>query len=81
MAGKEWSSGLWVELGLTTLQKKKKKISVFCRWKCTFGFHKRRGISCLAERLLASQEGLCSMLVEKSVAVLNSHARVRQHFC
>jgi len=25
MAGKEWSSGLWVELGLTTLQKKKKK--------------------------------------------------------
>jgi hypothetical protein len=28
---------------------------------CTFGFHKRRGISCLAWRLLASQEGFCFM--------------------
>jgi hypothetical protein len=26
-----------------------------------FVFHKRQGISRLAERLLASQEGLCSM--------------------
>jgi hypothetical protein len=27
----------------------------------TSRFHKIRGISCLAEKLLASQEGLCSM--------------------
>jgi hypothetical protein len=33
---------------------------LWVRW-WTFGFHKMRGISWLADDLLASQEGLCSM--------------------
>jgi hypothetical protein len=30
-------------------------------WWWTFGFHKMRGISCIAEDLFISQVGLCSM--------------------
>jgi len=35
----------------------------------TFGFHKRQGISWLAEQLLAYQEGLCSMWLMYIVSV------------
>ena len=33
---------------------------MWMRW-WTFGFHEMRGISCVAEGLLADQQGLCSV--------------------
>jgi hypothetical protein len=36
------------------------------------GFHKMRGISCVAEDLLASQEGLCSMESVRSCPYIGS---------
>ena len=55
---RKWDVGVWtvsswlrVETGGGHLWK----------WKLTFGFHRMRGISWLAENRLASEEGLCSM--------------------
>jgi hypothetical protein len=51
--GEWWTGSIWLRIaaggGL-----------VWMRW-WAFGFHKMRGISWVAENLLASQEGLCSM--------------------
>jgi len=38
-------------------------------WQGTFGFHKMRGMFLVAENLLASQEGLCSM---EKLSLINS---------
>jgi hypothetical protein len=51
--GKLWNGFTWLSIGTSY------KV-LWTRW-WTFRFHERLGISLLAEQLLASQEGLCSM--------------------
>jgi hypothetical protein len=51
--GEEWTALIWLRIGTGD------GLLWMRQW--TFGFHKMRGISWLAEDPLASQEGLCSM--------------------
>jgi hypothetical protein len=51
--GGAWTGSIWLRIGTGG--------GLLCiRW-WTFRFHKMRGISWVAEDILASQEGLCSM--------------------
>jgi hypothetical protein len=43
------------------------------------GFHKRRGIVCLAERLSASQQGLCS--IESLIRLVDVEMRNVIYYC
>jgi hypothetical protein len=51
----EWKSAYWIHLAQDR-EKCQTAVSTI-----VFGFNKMRGISGLAEELLASQEGLCSL--------------------
>jgi len=48
-----WTDSGWLRIGTGGGHLRMRK------W--TFGFHKKRGIPWLAEKLLSSQEGLCCM--------------------
>ena len=50
-----WSGLIWLRLGTIG--------GLLWIWQWNFGFRKMRGVSCLAEKLLACQEGLYSLLL------------------
>jgi hypothetical protein len=54
---RKWDEGVWI--GSIWLRKGTGG-GYLWMWQWTFGFHKMRGISWLAENRLASQEGFCS---------------------
>jgi hypothetical protein len=51
--GGAWTGSIWLRIGTGG--------GLLSIWLWTFGFHKMRGISWVAQDVLASQEGHCSM--------------------
>jgi hypothetical protein len=61
------TGSIWLRIGTSG------RLSYFRQW--AFGFHKMGGISSVAEDLLASQEGLCSMIL---VSLWSQQMRMRK---